>query len=128
LVAFNPEQDLAANAAAMEAASRRVKSGEITYAVRSTRVNGHEIAAGDVLGLVEDELVASGREVEQVTEEVLTQMVSPASELITVFAGQDVAPEAAQQLAARLKDRFPQCEVELHSGGQPLYYYILSVE
>lgn len=128
LLAFNPELDLATNAGNMEKAAQKVKTGEITYAVLSRRVNGHTIAAGDILGLVDDELVATGREVEQVAEEVLEKMVGPESELITVFAGQGVSSAAAERLGARIKERFPHCELEVHPGGQPLYYYILSVE
>lgn len=128
LLAFNPELGLAENAANMAAAAQKVKTGEVTYAVRSTRTNGHEIAAGDILGLVDDELVTVGQDVNQVTEEILSVMVGPDSELITVFTGQDLKPEAAEELFARVRERFKDCEVEFHAGGQPLYYYILAVE
>jgi len=128
LVAFNPEMDLEKNASLMAEAAQKVKTGEVTYAVRSSRVNGHEIAAGDILGLIDDQLVVTGREVEEVAEQVLAVMVDDESELITLFAGRDVPPEAAEKLRKRTQERFPGCEVELHVGGQPLYYYILSVE
>lgn len=128
LVAFNPELGLEENAAFMAEAAKRVKTGEVTYAVRSSRLNGHEINAGDILGLIDGELVVTGGEVEEVAEQILTSMVNGGSELITIFAGQDVTPEAAEALRRRIQERFAECEVELHVGGQPLYYYILSVE
>jgi hypothetical protein len=112
----------------MAEAAKRVKTGEVTYAVRSSRLNGHEINAGDILGLIDGELVVTGGEVEEVAEQILTSMVNGGSELITIFAGQDVTPEAAEALRRRIQERFAECEVELHVGGQPLYYYILSVE
>ncbi|MDI3538835.1 MAG: fatty acid kinase, partial [Bacillota bacterium] len=128
LVAFNPELGLEENAAFMAEAAKRVKTGEVTYAVRSSRLNGHEINAGDILGLIDGELVVTGGEVEEVAEQILASMVNGGSELITIFAGQDVTPEAAEALRRRIQERFAECEVELHVGGQPLYYYILSVE
>lgn len=128
LVAFNPELGLEENAAFMAEAAQKVRTGEVTYAVRSSRVNGHEINAGDILGLVDGELVVTGREVGEVAEQVLASMVNDESELITIFAGRDVPPEAAEELKKRTEERFSGREVELHVGGQPLYYYILSVE
>jgi DAK2 domain fusion protein YloV len=128
LVAFNPELGLEENAAAMTTASQSVKTGEITYAVRSTQVNGCEIQLGDILGLIDGKLVTTGREVEAVALDVLDQMVEPDNELITVFTGEEIEDKQAVALATKISQQFTDCEVEFHRGGQPLYYYILAVE
>lgn len=128
MVAFNPDLDLERNVYDMTQAAQKVVTGEITYAVRSTQINGQEITAGDIMGLIDGKLKIVGKEVAQVTLQVLDQMVQPETELITLFKGEDVSTEDAHALLRLVKERFPDCDVELQVGEQPLYYYILAVE
>lgn len=128
MVAFSPDLDIEDNAETMIAAGQKVITGEVTYAVRSTRVDGREIEAGDIMGLVDGKLETVGKEVAQVTLEILRQMVQPESDLITIFSGEETPREDAESLLAVVEEQFPECDVELHTGGQPLYYYLLAVE
>jgi DAK2 domain fusion protein YloV len=128
MVAFNPDVDVESNVQLMTTAGQKVDTAEITYAVRSTRINGREIMAGDIMGLVNDKLAVVGKEVAQVALEVLDQIVTPENELITLLYGEDVSAEDAKSLLAAIEERFTDCDVEMHAGGQPLYYYILAVE
>ncbi|MFY9188644.1 MAG: DAK2 domain-containing protein [bacterium] len=128
MVAFNPDVDMKSNIQAMNAAADKVITGEVTYAIRSTRINGQDIAAGDIMGLVNGKLEVVGKEVSEVSLEILDQMVQPASELITLFSGEKTTEEEAESLVAAVRERFSDCDVELHVGGQPLYYYLIAVE
>lgn len=80
------------------------------------------------MGLVDGKLETVGKEVAQVTLEILKQMVQPESDLITIFSGEETPREDAESLLAVVEEQFPECDVELHTGGQPLYYYLLAVE
>jgi DAK2 domain fusion protein YloV len=128
LLAFNPEADLGANGREMTAALKGVKTGEVTYAVRDSRFNGQEIRAGDILGLIDGKLSILGQEPEEAVLKLLDQLVEDTSEILTIYYGEGVSSSAARQLATRVRDEYPQCEVEVYEGGQPLYYYIVAVE
>lgn len=128
MVAFNLDLDLKNNVQVMTAAAEKVITGEVTYAVRSTRLNGQEIDAGDIMGLIDGNLEVVGKEVISVSLEILDQMVNAESELITLFSGEEATDEEAKLLLEEAKKRFSHCDVELHVGGQPLYYYLMAVE
>lgn len=127
-VAFVPEADLVANARAMEAAMRAVQTGEVTTAVRAAKIDGFEIRPGQVLGLVGGQLVAVGTEAGEVLEAMLAAMRTEAAQVLTVFYGAEVDADQAQAIATRLGKEFPDQQVELINGGQPLYQYVISVE
>lgn len=128
MVAFDLSRSIAENQAAMVKAVAGVKTGEITYAVRNSKFNGVEISEMDIIGLYDGQIKAVGKNVGDVADALLKQMVDDRSEVLTVYHGSDVDSKEAQNLLERIKRDYPGREVELHAGGQPLYYYILSVE
>lgn len=128
LLAFDGEKSYSENLKNMSNAFKKVKTGEITYAVRDSGYNGHEIKAGDFLGIIEGEIVKSDKDIDQVVFTVIQQMVDDESEIITIFYGEEIQEEDARLLAEKTANSYPDLEIELHYGGQPLYYYIISVE
>ncbi len=128
VLAFDPEASFADNRAALDKSFGAMKSGEVTYAVRDSQFDGHAIKAGDILGLIDDKIVLSGQDLQQVTLGLIDKMGGENSELISLFYGQDVGDDAALGFTATLRERYKRSEVEVHSGGQPLYYFIISVE
>ena len=106
----------------------RIHTGQITYAVRNTNIDGMEIHEGDIMGIGDSGMLAVGQNVNETVLETLKHLVDDESELISVYSGEDVTEEAAAALAEKVQAAFPNCEVELNDGGQPIYYYLLSVE
>jgi len=128
LLALNYQADLASNLAAMEEAAKAVQTIEITTAVRSAKVNGLGVAQGEIIGLLNGELVASGQDCFEVAASILEQIHAEQMEIITVYYGSNTAKADADTFADRVKERFPAQDVELIDGGQPHYAYILSAE
>ncbi len=128
LINFDPEGEAENNLMAMENGLAAVKSGEVTYAVRDSQWDSLEIKAGDVLGLVEDTIVATGTSLMAVAQATLEKMEWRMRDLVTIFYGQEVEPQEVQRLQDWLRRESSAVEVEVHSGGQPLYYYIFGVE
>ncbi|MFQ6057859.1 MAG: DAK2 domain-containing protein [Anaerolineae bacterium] len=128
LLAFNYQADLETNARSMERAMEHIQTAEITWAVRSAQVNGVEVAEGEIIGLLNGNLTASGHHVDEVALEMLRQMEASQYEIITVYFGQDVSQEQAEALAEKIQAAYPEQEVEVIDGGQPHYHYILSAE
>ena len=127
-VAFQPDVSGEENEANMREAAEMVHTASITYAVRDTLFDGHEIHEGDIMGLVDNKISRLGHDVAEVAKEAVEEMVTDDSELITIFYGQDVDAAAAEALHAEMEEKYNMCDVSLHPGGQPLYYYIISVE
>lgn len=111
----------------LEAISR-VRSGEITYAVRDTVSGDKQIKEGEIIAIAGKEIKANGRDIKEVTLSMIEQMTDEDSEIITLFYGQDIKEEEAEELLEEVRKLCPDCDVELYEGGQPLYYYLLSVE
>lgn len=128
LLAFNYQADLDTNTRVMERAAGEVQTVEITVANRSVQLNGVDVKKGEVIGLLNDNLAASGNSPEQVVEEVLRQMKAEEYEIITIYCGENVTQEEAEALAAWLSQNYPAQEIELVNGGQPHYLYIISAE
>ncbi len=128
LLSFNYQADLETNARVMEQASTAVQTAEITTAVRSVQINGLDVGAGEVIGLLNGTLVASGDAPEQVIDEVLDKMGIEEYEIITIYYGQGVSQAEAEAIAKRIEEKYPDQEVELVDGGQPHYQYIISAE
>jgi len=128
MIAYVPDASVDENRARMEEAAQAVRSGSVTYAVRDSSFDGKEIHEHDILGLDEGKVAFVGTEVSSVTMDLLRSMVGPDSELITLFYGADVSEEDAEALRGQIEQDFPQCELEMLAGGQPLYYYLFSVE
>jgi hypothetical protein len=128
LLAFNYDADLEANAKAMEAAASQVETAEITRAVRDATVNGIAVKAGEVIGLLNNTLVATGKECAEVAWDLLERMGASDRELITIYWGGDLAEGDAEAFCEQVRERYSGAEVELVHGGQPFYDYIISAE
>lgn len=128
LINFMPDSSAEENAKRMTEELSNVKSGQVTYAVRDTLLDGKSIKQGDYMGLGDGTILSVGRDMETVTKEMVAEMVDEDSAIISVYYGEEVEEAAAEKLGADLEEQFEDCEVEVHFGGQPIYYYVISVE
>lgn len=128
MISFSPDMSPEENLEAMKDASQCVRTGEITYAVRNTTIDGHAIEKDDIMALGDDGLLAVAKDKDQAVLEAVKAMVNDESEIITIYYGQDIPEKEAEALAAHIRKAYPQVETELQYGGQPIYYYFLSVE
>jgi DAK2 domain fusion protein YloV len=128
LLALNYQADLETNAGVMAAAAKAIETVEITSAVRSVQVDGIQVKEGDVIGLVNGILKARGDSPDEVSKTALRMVSTDEHEIITVYYGESVTEDEAMQLSGELETLFPEQEIEVVDGGQPYYYYILSVE
>lgn len=119
-----PEENLAS----MTEEMKRVHTGQITYAVRNTTIEDKEIHENDIMGLGDHSILSVGQDIETVALETVDAMMSGDAELISIYYGSDTTDEQAEAFAAKVEAKYPDFDIELHSGGQPIYYYILSVE
>lgn len=128
MISFVPEKTAEENAEVMEEAISKVRTGQITYAVRDTRLDDKEIHEGDIMGIGDKGILAVGGNKEKVAEDTIAAMMSDEAEVISIYYGADASEESAEALAASVEELYPDCEVEVNRGGQPIYYYIISVE
>lgn len=128
IIAFNPESTTEQNEQRMREAISSVKSGAITFAVRDSNLNDLDIKKGDVLGQDDDGLVCKGSDVKEVALQLLEKMMDEDTEIITLFYGNDTKESEAEELKELLESKYPDCEFTAYNGGQPLYYYLISVE
>ena len=128
LVTFDGDADIAENEANMMEALSTVKSGQVTYAVRDTVINDVEVKEGNIIGIAEGKLLSAGDKVDEITTDLIEKLVDEDSAIITLFYVEDTSKEDAQALRDALEENFEDVDVELHYGGQPLYYYLISVE
>ncbi|MEH7373656.1 DAK2 domain-containing protein [Neobacillus drentensis] len=128
LLAFNPSAELHANESAMNDALKHVKTGQITFAVRDTQIDGLEIEKDDFMGIAEGKIVVKNKNKGKVAEELLSQMLADDSEILTIIYGEDVSEEEVNQLTQFVEENYENVEVEIHNGGQPLYSFIFSIE
>ena len=128
LINFIPDQTPEENLETMKEEMARVKTGQITYAVRNTNIDGMEIHEGDIMGIGDHGMLTVGTGIETVALDSLKAMADEESELVTIYYGSDVKEEDAQALLDKAKEAFPDLEIELQNGGQPIYYYMISVE
>jgi len=128
LINFTQDSEIEKNTENMKAEILKVKTGQITYAVRDTIINNMDIKTGDIMGLGDDGLLAVGNDISDTAFKTLAAMVDENAELISLYYGLDVSKEAAEELADKIINEYPNCDVELHNGGQPIYYYVMSVE
>ncbi len=127
-IAFNPDGSVEENTESINAAIKGVKSGSVTYAVRDTHVDGFDLNVGDIIGLDDKAILAKGKLVAETTEKLIESMMSEEIMNITLFYGEDIREDEAEKLAATLGEKYPECEVSAISGGQPVYYYLVSLE
>ena len=128
IINYMPDADAQTNLEAMIEGIGNVKTGQVTYAVRDTHIDDKEIHEGDIMGIGDSGILAVGQSVEETTKEMLAQLVDEDTELISLYYGQDVQEESAEKFAQEIEDLYPDVDVDVHSGGQPIYYYVLSVE
>lgn len=126
-MSFNPELSVTENKANMIHALDTVTVGQVTYAVRNTKLYGFDLKVGDIMGLDNKKILACGSDVAQVTIDLIEKLRSD-EEIITLYYGQNVTEEDAEQLQEVLAEKFPDCDVEIHYGGQPIYYYYVALE
>ena len=128
VISYMPEADVDTNMESMQEAIKNVKTGQVTYAVRDTHIDDKEIHEGDIMGIGDKGILSVGQSVEATAKEMLEHMVDEDSELISLYYGQDVLQEDAEKFAASVEELYPDVDIDLHSGGQPIYYYVISVE
>ena len=128
VINYVPDLSPEENEAAMTEAIGAVKTGEVTYAVRDTLIDDYEIHQGDYMGIGDDGMLAVGQAVEKVTASMIDRMMEDDMELISIYYGQEIPEEEAETLREKVAVKYPACDVELQYGGQPIYYYIVSVE
>ncbi|MFO7153733.1 MAG: DAK2 domain-containing protein [Caldicoprobacter oshimai] len=128
MLAFNPDVDAETNVQRMTAALSSVKTGQVTYAVRDSNFDGMSIQKGDILGLIDGKISVVGKDINEVARGLIDNMMDDDSEIITLYYGEQVSAQDAEAIADFVSSRYPDVEVEVHFGGQPLYYYIISVE
>ena len=128
VINYMPEADVDTNFETMQEGIKNVKTGQVTYAVRDTKIDDKVIHEGDIMGIGDQGILSVGQSVEETTKSMLSQMVDEDTELISIYYGQDVLAEDAERLAETIGEKYPDADVDLHSGGQPIYYYVVSVE
>ena len=128
LLAYNPERSLAENAAEMTESLGNVVSGQVTQSIRNSTIAGLEIHDGDWIGLIDGDIKIATADRQQTTLDMVKAMLDEDSEIVTVIYGQDASEEDAQVIGDAIEDEFPDVEVEIHEGDQPLYPFLVSVE
>ena len=128
VINYVPEKSVEDNEKDMTEEITRVKTGQITYAVRDTHIDDKEIHEGDIMGIGDHGMLAVGKEVAAVAKETVEQMVDDETDLISIYYGEGFTEEEAEKLAGELEEQYDYCDVEVNCGGQPIYYCIISVE
>ncbi len=126
--AFQEEESVEANADNMQNAVQHVKTGQVTYAVRDTMFDDLEITAGHYIGIADSKIVATEEGLLETSQGLLAKMLTGGDEIVTVLAGEEADEEMTNALVAWIHEEYPDVEVEVHNGGQPIYYYLFSVE
>jgi len=127
-IAFQNDSEPDENLQKMNDAAQHVKTAMVTYAIRDSEYNGIEIKQGDIIGLHNGQIEFSGQSIHDVVLEMMKQIVTDEDELITVYYGADIKEEDAKKITEEIESQYEDCDVEYHNGGQPLYYYLISVE
>ncbi len=128
MINYIPEESPQENEQRMNAEILNVKTGQVTYAVRDTRIDDKEIHLGDIMGIGDEGILAVGNSIQSTAVEMLSEMVDGDSEIIGVYYGEEVTEEDARAFGDKIAEKYPDTEVEVHNGGQPIYYYVISVE
>ena len=128
VINFMPEQSADENEESMIQEIANVSTGQVTYAVRDTVIDDKEIKKGDYMGIGDKGILSVGASINEVAKETIAEMVTENSELISIYYGSDVTEEDAEAFREAVEEAHPSCDVELQYGGQPIYYYVMSVE
>ena len=128
IINFMPDADAKTNEEAMLEEIKNVKTGQMTYAVRDTHIDDKEIHEGDIMGIGDSGILAVGKDLEEATKELIANLVDEDSELISIYYGEEVSEEEAEKFAGEIEELYPDVDVDIQFGGQPIYYYVLAVE
>lgn len=128
MIAYMADKTPEENLEMMIKEMKKVRTGQITYAVRDTIIDDKEIKQNDIMGIGDSHILAVGNDIETVTLDMMEAMMKDDAELISIYYGSEITEDAADDLYQKLEAAYPDCDIELHCGGQPIYYYILSVE
>jgi dihydroxyacetone kinase-like predicted kinase len=128
LVNFIPDFSAEENKNAMTEEISAVKTGQVTYAVRDTEIDGKTIKQGDFMGIGDKEILSVGRDLKTTTLEMVDLMIDEDSAIVSIYFGSDTTQDAAEELSSLIQEKYPDVEVEINDGGQPIYYYVISVE
>jgi DAK2 domain fusion protein YloV len=128
MINYLPDLSAEENVEAMTEAITTVKTGQVTYAVRDTKIDDKEIHEGNIMGIGDSGILAVGEGLEATTLEMFKELVDDMSEIISIYYGEEVDEAVANELGEKVGEMFPECDVEVHFGGQPIYYYVVSVE
>lgn len=128
IINFMPDADAKTNEEAMLEEIKNVKTGQVTYAVRDTHIDDKEIHEGDIMGIGDSGILAVGKDLEETTKELIANLVDEDSELISIYYGEEVSEEDAEKFTEEIKELYPDVDVDIQFGGQPIYYYVLAVE
>lgn len=128
MLCYEADIDAKTLAENMQEAMQAVQTVSVTFAVRETTIGEQQIQKGDILGMLEDDIAVVGKDIAQTTKDTLAKAVTEDSEIITIYYGAEVSEEDASALSEEIEATYPDCEIDLQVGGQPLYYYIISVE
>ena len=128
LVNFIPDYTAEENKEAMTAEIENVKTGQVTYAVRDTEIDGKTIKQDDYMGIGDKSILSVGKELKDTTLEMVYEMIDDESAIVSIYYGSDASEEDASEIASIITEKYPDLEVEINNGGQPIYYYIISVE
>ena len=128
IINFMPDADAKTNEEAMLEEIKNVKTGQMTYAVRDTHIDDKEIQEGDIMGIGDSGILAVGKDLEETTKELIANLVDEDSELISIYYGEEVSEEEAEKFAGEIEELYPDVDVDIQFGGQPIYYYVLAVE
>ena len=128
LINYVPEKTIEENTEEMLESITTVKTGQITYAVRNTKIDEKEIHEGDIMGIGDHGILAVGQDGEKTTLETVEAMVDEDSEIISIYFGAEVSEEEAEVLKEALEEKYPDFDIDVNQGGQPIYYYVISVE
>ncbi|MDD3141044.1 MAG: DAK2 domain-containing protein [Lachnospiraceae bacterium] len=128
IINYMSEKDPKANEETMMKEIKNVKTGQVTYAVRDTHIDNKEIHEGDIMGIGDSGILSVGKDINDTTKDMISQLVNDESELISLYYGEDVSAEDAEAFTIEIEELYPDVDVDTHLGGQPIYYYVLSVE
>lgn len=128
LVNYISDYSAKENEEAMNAEIAKVKTGQVTYAVRDTEIDGKAIKQDDYMGIGDKTILSVGTELKTVTLQMVDEMIDDESAIVSIYFGADVSEEDAKELASVIQEKYPDLEVEINNGGQPIYYYVISVE
>lgn len=128
IINFVPNKSVEENVSAMTEEIGRVKTGQVTYAVRDTSIDGKEIHENDIMGIGDSGILSVGADIDMTTLDMVSQMIDEDSEILSIYYGNEVSEDKADELASKIEELYPDIDIEVNMGGQPIYYYVISVE